>query len=306
VISFGIAGTLELASPLSIPSNKTVDGSGVSVTIQTNGNEFTPVIVDNAHDVTLRNLRVRPGPSADGDIGDNIDGIMVRDSQRVTIDHCSVSWAVDENISIIRSTGVIVQDSIVSEGLYNSTNSKGPHSCGVLIADGDCSAVVCRCLFAHNDYRNPVSNGRSDTVNNVIYGAQEGGTHYNDEYGASHNNYIGNVLLFTGTQIKAAVNWVRTYGADDVRVYRSDNLADGLAESFYVRQDGAPNMSTDLAHYLVDTPYPMLYTGEIMPAADVLAYVLANAGASPRDAVDTRIVSQVTNRTGGFVDTPPA
>lgn len=41
-------------------------------------------------------------------------------------------------------------------------------------------------------------------------------------------------------------------------------------------------------------------------AAAAYTNVLANAGAFPRDTTDARIIADVTNRTGGLVDEPPA
>ncbi len=43
-----------------------------------------------------------------------------------------------------------------------------------------------------------------------------------------------------------------------------------------------------------------------MPASAVETYVLSNAGARPldRDSVDTRVFSQVRNRTGGLINSP--
>jgi hypothetical protein len=300
-ISFSVTGTIVLSKSLRISSSVDLDGGGVC--LRTNGGSFTPIIIANVENVTLTNLQVRPGPNTNGNPGDGVDGILLQDATNILIDHCSVSWAIDENISIWRSTGVIVQDCIISEGLYNSTHSGDPHSNGLLIADSQCEVVVRRCLFAHNDYRNPVSNGRSDVVNCVIYAPGFGATHYNDQYGVSHNNYIGNVLLFSSTQTPSAVNWVRSYGDDTVRVYKTDNTAEGLTESFTVRP-GAAGMSTDIEHYLVAEPYDMLDSGTILPVEEVFESVLQNAGATPRGAIDTRIVQQVRDRSGGFIDDP--
>ena len=43
-----------------------------------------------------------------------------------------------------------------------------------------------------------------------------------------------------------------------------------------------------------------------MPVSSVESYVLSNAGARPldRDSVDSRVVSQVRNRTGTIIDSP--
>ncbi|HJS36101.1 MAG TPA: hypothetical protein VJ766_11475, partial [Pseudoxanthomonas sp.] len=103
------------------------------------------------HDVVIRHIRVRPGdgglPKRSGDI----DAITtVRGAHDVIVDHCSLTWATDENLSASStrfhgeneaewmanaSRRITYSNNIVSEGLANSIHAKGEHSKGSLIHD---------------------------------------------------------------------------------------------------------------------------------------------------------------------------
>ena len=91
----------------------------------------------STHDVIIQHLRVRPGEAGHSKIsGWEIDGIAAN-GYRIVIDHCSVSWATDENISPSgpRFEGeslddwrqntahkVLISNCIIAQGLSNSTN----------------------------------------------------------------------------------------------------------------------------------------------------------------------------------------
>jgi hypothetical protein len=80
----------------------------------------------------------------------------------VVIDHCSLSWAVDENLSAPargwrgRRNGAPrdVQQLHYREGLSHATHAKGEHSKGSLIHDC-CQRSRSSQPHAHNVQRNP-------------------------------------------------------------------------------------------------------------------------------------------------------
>ena len=58
---------------------------------------------------------------------------MVGDGSRnVIVDHCSVSWGVDETFSINKGSNLTVQWCMVTESLYHSLHKKGNHGYGGL------------------------------------------------------------------------------------------------------------------------------------------------------------------------------
>jgi len=90
--------------------------------------------------MTTIRLRVRPGDEL-GPVykarGEEFspDGVTVyRPSRNVVIDHCSVSWAIDECLSVSGPdiTDVTIQWCIISEALHDSFHKKGPHGYGSL------------------------------------------------------------------------------------------------------------------------------------------------------------------------------
>src|SRR5688572_10030135 len=103
------------------------------------------------HDVVIRHVRVRPGdgnrPKRSGDI----DAITtVRGARDIIVDHCSLTWATDENLSASStrfhgesekewmenaSRRITYSNNIIAEGLANATHAKGEHSKGSLIHD---------------------------------------------------------------------------------------------------------------------------------------------------------------------------
>ncbi|CAN0599794.1 unnamed protein product, partial [Laminaria digitata] len=133
-IVFKTSGIIDLLSPIVIKhpyvtiAGQSSPGKGICL----RGN----TLVVNSHDVVLRYLRVRPG-----DIEydkpknwDAVDGITImnpdldRSVYNIIVDHCSISWAVDENVGIWHdSHDITIQHSIISEALNSSKHPKGPN-----------------------------------------------------------------------------------------------------------------------------------------------------------------------------------
>lgn len=103
------------------------------------------------------------------------DGLGGMDGQRIMIDHCSVSWSIDECLSVYGSKNITVQWCIVSQSLVNSGHSKGNHGYGGNW--GGSGASYHHNLLAHHGSRTPrlgprpstQTDERMDLRNNVIY-----------------------------------------------------------------------------------------------------------------------------------------
>jgi len=127
------------------------------------------------HDVILQHIIVRPGDDNTTTAAGGIDGIEIRrGAYNVIIDHCSVAWAIDENVSLWADTPikkVTISNCIIGEGLNNSIHPEGAHSKGLLIGT-DCDSVsVIKNYFINNADRNPLMQGKTNTevINNLIY-----------------------------------------------------------------------------------------------------------------------------------------
>lgn len=99
------------------------------------------------------------------------NGISVGYSHNVIIDHCSVSWASDENVTLWEAENTTVQWCLISESLTISSHEKGRHGMGLIVGDMSKNITVHHNFFAHNDSRNPHFKGGSSSLvaNNIIY-----------------------------------------------------------------------------------------------------------------------------------------
>ena len=98
-VVFRVSGTIILETDLIISQSnitiagQTAPGDGICLRKST-------LKIKHAHDIIIRYLRVRPGDER----GQSLDGIEVRECENVMIDHCSVSWTIDEAINTYHGT----------------------------------------------------------------------------------------------------------------------------------------------------------------------------------------------------------
>lgn len=74
--------------------------------------------------VILRHLRFRAGDLA----AKSNPALDVENTQNVIIDHCSMTWSMEECLTMYDCDSTTVQWCIIGEGLYNSRNTKGARS----------------------------------------------------------------------------------------------------------------------------------------------------------------------------------
>jgi len=153
-----------------------------------------------AHDVIIQHIKVRPGEADQPKkSGWEVDGIgCSKGAWNVIIDHCSVTWSTDENISPSgprfdgsgpeewrenTSHRIVISNCIIAEGLSNSTHSKGEHSKGTLVHDNASDILITGNLYASNMQRNPLFKGgaRGVVVNNYIYNPGNAAIHFGRE-----------------------------------------------------------------------------------------------------------------------------
>ncbi len=173
IIVFDVSGTIHLNSALNITGNTTVagqtaPGDGICIADY-------PVGV-KGNNVIVRYMRFRLGNKhvlKDG--ADGWDALGGMDQERIMIDHCSVSWSIDECCSFLGNKNTTLQWSIVSQSLVNSGHTKGNHGYGGNW--GGAGASFHHNLVAHHASRTPRLGPRATTQldermdmrNNVIY-----------------------------------------------------------------------------------------------------------------------------------------
>jgi hypothetical protein len=234
-----------------------------------------------------------------------------------------------------------ISNSIFSEALNDSIHSKGPHPMGVLIGSDSTSISLHRNLMAHLGDRNPLLADDVSTVqvaNNYIYRpGQAASNRMKIAVGGDFNSsmvasFKTNVMMpsndpslpTSSTRYGLATN--RNAPQAGVPEPALTLYMDGNRIWNFPSASWWPSPITDQTNnstvfddhtftgpktYLSGPNEPSVFTttnvNVPMIAWDQLeAYVLKNAGSRPanRDPVDARIISQVTSRTGGLINSP--
>ena len=173
-IVFDVSGTIHLQSALNITignvtiAGQTAPGDGICVA------DYPMAIKTN--NVIVRYMRSRLGNNnvlING--ADGWDAFGGFDQQDWMIDHCSVSWSIDECLSVLGNKNTTVQWCLVAQSLVNSGHSKGAHGYGGNW--GGSGASFHHNLLAHHGSRTPrlgprpttQLDERMDMRNNVIY-----------------------------------------------------------------------------------------------------------------------------------------
>lgn len=313
VIVFEVGGVINLAG-----ENLTIQHPFVTIAGETAPSPGITLIRAGlsvrSHDVRIRHIRVRPGdndePKRSGWDTDAIStsGAQARD---IHVDHCSMTWAVDENsaASGSRTQGpddtsarVTFSRSIIAEGLDYASHKKGRHSKGLLVHDYVQDVGVIGNLLAHNDRRNPYFKAHATgvVVNNYMYNLGNAAV----QLGYIDDEWRGDAE--PGNPSVAVVGNDLRYGRDSYSdlplvAYQGDAY---LADNRVLSLDGDPMAQVHGDVRLLAEP-PVWPQGlEPLPLDQVEQWVLSRAGARPwdRDAVDQRIVQTARDGTGRIID----
>jgi len=308
-VIFDVSGQINLQNSLNIHNGfltlagQTAPSPGITVAVTGGPGVLNNGIVTFTNDILIQHIRIRAQTDPSGGRRDAL--MIFEGSRNVVIDHVSVSWAshLGKNIFVSGgTTNVTISNCIDSEAfpyglLITASGASGPAR--------SMNTAVFRCLFAHNQDRNPeVSSNTSVTyVNQLIYnpGFTIAGSH---SFGFSLWRGQANGTLpdgpafanIVGNRAKAGP----TSGPLRLR-FESSALPNSLV---YTGDDVFPDgmeFQTGTGFSPVPSPaFPLPSPFTILGSNVVEAYVLAHAGARPldRDAVDTRIVNDVTSLTG--------
>lgn len=240
------------------------------------------------------------------------------DLERVVFDHCSASWATDENLSVTHADHSTVSYCIAAEGLdyVNSRQTPPQHSEGGLWGTGADSGVASmhHVLFAHNRLRNPRTTAGGATTpiltlyNSVVYDWSEFPTHTGSE--RVRLNWIGNDYK-PGPSTPADIREIgfEFEGDPGSRVYPLGNVMVGspAATKDNRRAVSYGRKLSDLSPAAEAAMINRVPFGELPKhlesAEAAYAAVLDDAGATlpARDAVDLQIVTDVRNGTGRVI-----
>jgi hypothetical protein len=170
-IVFDVAGTIRLKASLDIKNDyitiagQSAPGDGICIADY-------PVTI-KANQVILRYLRFRLGnyevANHEG------DGLGAMDKNDIIVDHCTISWSVDECCSVYGGRNITVQWCIIAQSMRDAGHSKGTHGYGGNWGGAGCTYA--HNLLCHHESRTPrlgprpgtQTDERLDMRNNVIY-----------------------------------------------------------------------------------------------------------------------------------------
>ena len=327
-VVFDVAGIIELESQLRIKNGnltvagQTAPGDGICIK-----NYATVVEADN---VIIRFVRFRLGNKVLNTDGE--DCIWGRRHNDIIIDHCSMSWSIDECASFYGNENFTMQWCILTESLKNSNHPKGEHGYGGIW--GGKNASFHHNMLANHDSRNPrfdhpqvyenpenpARRGHVDFRNNVIFNWGNNNT-YGGEGGSFNlvNNYYK----------KGKDSRDRKYIYDVNGIYTSENIDYGYPELYvsgnvyhdypgitadnltglYWHDDSSYEVPSDAV--ILSSPLSLegpsgqaVYTST-HSAHDAFAKVCDFGGASKvRDEVDARAAEDAEAGAGAIIDLP--
>jgi len=318
-IIFEVSGTIQLKSTLAVDKSfitiagQTAPGDGITL------RDYT-FRIRNAHDVVLRYLRVRLGDQnkpigAPG--GD--DTFNTEDVDRIIVDHCSFSWAIDGTHDLRRGGNFTLQWCIISEALNNSLHNKGSHAMAASYRDLSGPISLHHNLISTCRDRHPTLGSAKgppqyvvDFRNNVIYNWSSGGTaNFADHFVNCINNVWRPGPMSDATKLPIAMKggqptMAKGHMSGNIFENRDDLTRDNYAALDFKRWLN-PSTNYKYRGTVDDWKSPPASLGADMPAtqsaAEAMKLVLARSGASlHRDAVDDRVIGNVRNHQGRLVD----
>ncbi len=318
VIDMGLT-TVNITEPYLTIAGQTAPSPGITI--------IRGGIDIRTHDVIVRHIRIRSGVSGQARrSGWEADGLSTVGASNVIVDHCSITWAVDENLSASgpRFTGNSVEEwrrgtshnitfsyNILAEGLADASHPKGEHSKGSLIHDNATGILIYRNLYAHNYERSPLLKGgvHAAVVNNFIFNPGAQAIHYNlmDLEWGNHPHQLGELsvvgnVLRGGFSTRDDIAFLTIGGVGDLRYHGRDNLAvdrQGRPLPMLGRYTTSPARIIEVARAVI---WPAGLA--VLPANQVETHVLRFAGARPwdRDPHDIRVTFDVVEGRGHIID----
>jgi len=317
-IVFNVSGTIELKSRLVVGdryitiAGQTAPGKGITIS-------RAPVGL-TGDDGIIRFLRVRIGA------GRTYDGMGLTGANFSIIDHCSISWTIDESFSSRGAHHITLQNTLISEALNVAGHSKYQdgkmHGYAATIG-GDIGSFHHN-LLAHNFGRNwsmggglngnGYYTGKLDIRNNVVYNWGHRAT----DGGANQVNFVNNYYKpGAATTFFYALNAQHEgVGLGKQQYYFKGNVMGGYFDETN-QEDGRKTTisNNEIVEYdtFVDEPFFPSYV-KTQSAREAYKRVLSDVGSNrPLDQHDQRIIQETLDSTyaytgelsklGGMIDT---
>ncbi len=265
-----------------------------------------------ATNVIVRYVRVRPGNIS----GTTLDGMGMASSDRCIIDHCSISWTLDEAFSSRNAGNITLQRTLISEALNEAGHKKYPpgtqHGYAASIG-GDIGSfhhnLLAHCagrnwsLAGGLDKKTSTYAGRLDIRNNVVFNWKNRAT----DGGAHEVNFVGNYYQ-PGPATRTFYALKAQYGGfpGTQRYYFEGNVMPGYfgltnqSAGRTATTERGGRLPTDYSPW-VDKPFFEPYI-QTQSAREAYENVLANVGCNfpVLDDHDQRVIAEVRSGTFKF------
>jgi hypothetical protein len=299
-IVFNTSGVIQLQSRLVLSqpyvtvAGQTAPGKGICI-------RSAPFGV-TGNDAVVQNLRVRVGA------GPTFDGMGLTGADNSIIDHCSISWTIDESFSSRSGKNITLQRTLISEALNAANHQNYPagteHGYAATIG-GDIGSFHHN-LLAHCYGRNwslgggldgnGAYAGKMDITNNVVY--NWGGR--TTDGGTKEVNFVNNYYKpGAGSKIFVAFNQQNEgVGTGMQQCYFNGNVMPGYFDES--NQTAGRKASGNTVPYdnFVNTPFFPSYV-TTQSAKNAYKIVLSDVGCTQPefDENDQRIISETLNGT---------
>lgn len=309
MILFEVSGTIELESMLHVTegdftlAGESAPGDGICLS----GHD-TRFEADN---IIVRHLRFRLGDKTKT----QEDALEFRKCTGAIVDHCSVSWSVDECASCYGNRDFTMQYCLIYESLNQSTHKKGSHGYGGIW--GGRNASFHHNILAHHTSRNPrldhpflywgtdrlLYRGTVEVYNNVIYNWRDKVCYGGEEgWWIFASNYFrpGPDTKLT-TEFLESSTYPNPY-ATNGHYHIYGNVVEGneaISEDNWLGVTiKGDKQKEDL---LMATPRKMY--GEADPTQVFMDLLEENgAGAKPADKADQRVLKDILNYEGSIIN----
>ncbi|MFC0778012.1 T9SS type A sorting domain-containing protein [Flavobacterium sp. HJSW_4] len=299
-IVFNTSGVIQLQSRLVLSqpyvtvAGQTAPGKGIVI-------RSAPFGV-TGNDAIVQNLRVRIGA------GPTYDGMGLTGADNSIIDHCSISWTIDESFSSRSGKNITLQRTLISEALNAANHQNYPagteHGYAATIG-GDIGSFHHN-LLAHCYGRNwslgggldgsGAYTGKMDITNNVVY--NWGGR--TTDGGTKEVNFVNNYYKpGAGSKIFVAFNQQNEgVGTGMQQCYFNGNVMPGYFDENNQTLGRKASGNTVSYNNFVDTPFFPSYV-TTQSAKNAYKIVLSDVGCTQPefDDHDQRIISETLNGT---------
>lgn len=284
-IVFDVGGTISIQSPLSFPSNITVEGqTAPSPGITVYGMNTS---LHGVHNVIIRYMRFREGINAPS----GACSLAIDESYNVIVDHTSIEYGRWDDLHLENDRDITLQYCIIGQGI-------DPQRFGCLMG-GDDRITIHHCLWIDNSNRNPKIKGNVEYADNVVYNWGQIGIQGAHSGAVTRKDMINNYLI---AGPNSSPDFMSDFTGTD-QVYSSGNYVD-------MNRDGQLNgrlVTEEDIRQLTATVEPQRCMDSgltITTARQAYQTVLNEAGSSLyRDSEDQRLMDELQSlgKTGEII-----